>query len=328
MIYHLMALVAASLLDLLIGDPMGWPHPVRWIGALISALSEKFIKRAEALGAEDKIKSAKKKYGLYIVIIVVGLSGLIVGLLMFISYRIDPIIGLIVETIISYQCMAAKSLYKESMKVYKALKVSIEDARRALSMIVGRDTDSLDRAGVIKAAVETVAENSSDGVIAPLIYLGIGGPVLGIMYKAANTIDSMIGYKNDKYIDLGHYGARFDDLINYIPSRISAWAMIYSCIFLGNDYSYQDAKRIYIRDRYCHASPNSAQTESVCAGALGVRLAGPASYFGNLVDKPYIGDAKREVEEKDIIRANRLMFAGSILVFAIILFILDLIVIF
>ena len=175
-------------------------------------------------------------------------------------------------------------------------------------MIVGRDTQTLDEAGVTRAAVETIAENASDGVIAPMLYLAVGGPVAGFFYKAVNTMDSMIGYKNDKYLDFGRCAAKLDDVLNYLPSRISAWLMILSCSLLGKDYSAKEAKRVYLRDRRKHASPNSAQTEAACAGALRLRLAGPSYYFGRLVEKPYIGDPRREIEPEDIRRANKLLY--------------------
>ena len=176
------------------------------------------------------------------------------------------------------------------------------------AMIVGRDTQNLSEAGVAKAAIETVAENTSDGVIAPMIYTAIFGPILGFFYKAVNTMDSMIGYKNEKYLYFGRTAAKLDDAVNYIPARISAWLMILAALLGGKEFDAKRAYRIYKRDRYNHASPNSAQTESVCAGALGIRLAGDASYFGKLVKKPYIGDACREVSPEDIRRVNRLMY--------------------
>ena len=186
-----------------------------------------------------------------------------------------------------------------------------------VSMIVGRDTDNLDEEGITKAAVETVAENTSDGVIAPLLYLAIGGPVLGILYKSINTMDSMIGYKNEKYKDFGFFAAKFDDVFNFVPARISAFLMMIATLFAGRDFSFKGAVSIFFRDRYNHASPNSAQCESVCAGALGVRLAGDASYFGKVVHKPFIGDKTREIEPRDIPRSNRLMFLTGILTFIV-----------
>ena len=209
--------------------------------------------------------------------------------------------------------LAARSLYNESMKVYKAQ--DTETARKAVSMIVGRDTESLDRDGIIRAAVETVAENTSDGVTAPVIYMALGGAVGGFFYKAANTMDSMIGYRNEKYEKLGKFAARLDDVLNFLPSRITALAMIISSYLLGFDG--KNAWRIWRRDRRKHASPNSAQTESVCAGALGIRLAGDAYYFGELHKKPFIGNDVRPIENEDIRRANRLMYVSSVIILII-----------
>ena len=301
-----MAFIAGFLLDLLIGDPHGWPHPVIWIGNLISGLTK-------ALLHEGEKKKKKRRRGLLLVVIVIAIPVSITALIMHITYTYNSYLGFIIEAVITYQCLAAKSLYTESMKVYHALDEGIDSARVAVSMIVGRDTASLDQAGVTKAAVETVAENTSDGVIAPMIYLAIGGPVLGICYKAINTMDSMVGYKNDKYLDFGRYAAKLDDIANFIPARIAAILMIFACHFLGPDFNASEARRIFKRDRFNHASPNSAQTESVCAGALGLQLAGPASYFGKVVDKKFIGDKTREITPLDIKKANRLMFATSLI---------------
>ncbi|MBE5865055.1 MAG: cobalamin biosynthesis protein CobD [Lachnospiraceae bacterium] len=209
----------------------------------------------------------------------------------------------------TFQILATKSLRVESMRVYKCLKQEdLEAARQAVSMIVGRDTATLDEVGVAKAAIETVAENTSDGVIAPMLYTALGGPVLGFLYKAVNTMDSMIGYKNDKYLYFGRAAAKLDDIVNFIPARISAYLMIFSAFMSGKCFDGRNAFKIYKRDNRKHASPNSAQTEAVCAGALRIQLAGDASYFGKIVKKPYIGDAYRKVESEDIKRANRLMY--------------------
>ena len=314
MIYHIMAFLTGFILDLLLGDPMNFPHPVRWIGSLISTLTDLFLKGAERTLDSERVSNRKRKLGLLMVIIVITVSAGICFVILHLAYTLNSILGFIIESVITYQCLAAKSLYVESMKVYKALnQEGLAAGRKAVSMIVGRDTESLDEKGVIKAAVETVAENTSDGVIAPLIYLAIGGPVLGIAYKAINTMDSMVGYKNDKYMDFGRAAAKLDDVVNFIPARLSAVLMIFSCLFLGKDYSFVNAFKIFRRDRFKHASPNSAQTESVCAGALGLQLAGPASYFGKVVDKKYIGDPIRSIELKDIKRANILMFATAII---------------
>ena len=189
----------------------------------------------------------------------------------------------------------------------------LRGARKAVSMIVGRDTERLDEEGVAKAAIETVAENASDGVIAPMLYLALFGPVGGFSYKAVNTMDSMVGYKNDRYHAFGTAAAKLDDAVNFIPARISAMLMILSCCFLGKEFDQKNAMKIFKRDRYQHASPNSAQTEAACAGALGIRLAGDASYFGKIVKKPYIGDPLRAVETEDIRRANRLLYGMAFL---------------
>ncbi|MBP3263031.1 MAG: cobalamin biosynthesis protein CobD [Pseudobutyrivibrio sp.] len=305
--YHLTAFIMGYVLDLLLGDPFGSFHPVVWIGKLISVLTGKLLK-------ENDSSARKRLKGRIIVIIVIAISVLATGFCVILAYNINSILGIAVEAIITYQCLATKSLYTESMKVYYALKdTSLEAGRTAVSMIVGRDTATLDEAGVTKAAVETVAENTSDGVIAPLIYLAIGGPVLGICYKTINTMDSMIGYKNDKYMDFGRAAAKLDDVVNFVPARISAVLMIIATLFLGKKYNTVNAIYIFKRDRFNHPSPNSAQTESVCAGALGIQLAGPASYFGKLKEKPYIGDMLRKIEVEDIKRANLLMTCTSIL---------------
>lgn len=225
------------------------------------------------------------------------------------AYVLHPYLGMLIETIMTYQILATKCLKTESMKVYKCLKEEgIEEARRAVSMIVGRDTAVLDEEGVAKAAIETVAENTSDGVIAPMLYTALGGPILGFLYKAVNTMDSMVGYKNDKYLYFGRAAAKLDDAVNFLPSRISACLMILAAFLGGHAYDGKRAYKIYRRDNRKHASPNSAQTESVCAGALGIQLAGDASYFGKIVKKPYIGDALRKVEYEDIQRVNHLMY--------------------
>ena len=224
------------------------------------------------------------------------------------AYALYPKIGMVVEAVMTYQILAARCLQVESGKVWKQLKAgNVEAAREAVSMIVGRDTQNLTEEGVAKAAIETVAENTSDGVIAPMLYMALGGPVLGFLYKAVNTMDSMVGYKNDRYLHFGRAAAKLDDVVNFLPARISALLMIGAAFLSGKSYNGRQAWRIWHRDSRKHASPNSAQTESVCAGALEIQLAGDASYFGKVVKKPYIGDPKRQVEYEDIRRANRLM---------------------
>ncbi|MBO4310206.1 MAG: cobalamin biosynthesis protein CobD [Lachnospiraceae bacterium] len=296
--FHIIAFALGFFLDLLIGDPHWLYHPVRLIGLLISVLEKIFLKN-------------KKKFfwGIMTVIIVLLSTFVLTGILIAGTYFINRYLGLVTEAIMTYFILATKSLKYESMKVYRALKDgSLEDGRKAVSMIVGRDTKNLCEEGVIKAAVETVAENTSDGVIAPMIFTAIGGPVLGFLYKAVNTMDSMIGYKNDKYIHFGRAAAKLDDFVNFLPSRISAVLMIAASALGGRDFDAKNAHKIFKRDRFNHASPNSAQTESVCAGALGVKLAGDASYFGKIVKKPFIGDDTRSIEKDDIKRACRLMY--------------------
>lgn len=215
-----------------------------------------------------------------------------------------------------YQILATKALKQESMKVFTALKSGdIEEARHFVSMIVGRDTQCLDETGVAKAAIETVAENTSDGVVAPLMYMALGGAPLGFLYKSINTMDSMVGYQNEQYRYFGRVAAKLDDVANFFPARIAAWLMIVSSFILGMDH--KGARRIYLRDRFHHDSPSSAQTESVCAGALGVQLAGDAYYFGELHKKLTIGDATREVVSGDIVLANRLMYCTATLCFVL-----------
>ena len=304
--FHMMAFFFGFLLDLIFGDPYWLPHPIRLIGSLIAALDRKLLGNSE-----ENHKNHKTEFyrGIALVILVLLVVVAAAAVLLFGSYRLHPYVGVVVEIIMTYQILAVKCLKVESMKVYDCLKQEhLPEARKAVSMIVGRDTDVLDEIGVAKAAIETVAENTSDGVIAPMLYLALGGPVLGFFYKAVNTMDSMVGYKNDRYLYFGRAAAKLDDVVNFIPARISAWLMIFSAFVGGSAYDGKRAFRIYRRDRRNHASPNSAQTESACAGALGIRLAGDASYFGKMVKKPYIGDAVRMVEFEDIKRINHLMY--------------------
>lgn len=311
--YHITAMVAGFLLDFLLGDPYWLPHPIRAIGSLIGWLEHKWNHPEE--------KNSRK--GTVMVLLVLAVTGSVTFLLWAGAYRVHPLLGVMVESIMTYQILATKCLQVESMKVYQELKKGdIAASRKVVSMIVGRDTECLDETGVAKAAIETVAENTSDGVIAPMICTAIGGPILGFFYKAVNTMDSMVGYKNDRYLYFGRTAAKLDDIVNYIPARISALLMVISCFFCGKEFDGKRAWYIFKRDRYNHASPNSAQTEAVCAGALGIRLAGNASYFGKIVEKPYIGDAERAVETEDIKRADRLLYATAVLCEAICLFVL------
>lgn len=302
---HLIAFLIGIVLDQIIGDPYNIPHPIRAIGNLISFFDKKFLGNTE--GERDFAK--EKRRGILMAVLVILITAIVTMGVYLLAYRINRYFGIAVEAVLTCYILAAKSLKDESMKVYAALETgTIEDARKAVSMIVGRDTQALDKAGVTRAVVETIAENTSDGVIAPLIYTFIGGPVLGLIYKAINTMDSMVGYHNDRYEYFGKAPAKIDDVANFLPARISAVFMILAAFIGGKDYSLSGAIRIFKRDRFNHKSPNSAQTESVCAGALSVRLAGDASYFGKIVKKPFIGDADREIETDDIKRTCRLMF--------------------
>lgn len=330
------------LLDCVLGDPHALPHPVRWIGSLISLLDGQLhLKR----GFSRKIQFF---CGALLVFAVLAATGAAAFGVRYMAYRLHGMAGIAADSILFYYCIAPHSLYRESMAVRTALQETgrLQEARQKLSMIVGRDTEKLTQEGIIKAAVETVAENTSDGVTAPMLYMALGGPVLCFLYRAVNTMDSMVGYHNDTYEYFGKAAARMDDVWNYIPSRLTAWLMIVSAVLIQfsenkknsnnifkNNCAYNsdnlakagvsgrvllkiDWKRaisIYKRDRRKHKSPNSAQTESVCAGALGIRLAGDASYMGNTVHKPYIGDALREAEREDIRRANCLMYTTTVI---------------
>lgn len=314
MCYHIFAFIAGFVLDLLIGDPHFIPHPVRLIGSLISFCDKRLNCDAGYNISEKKLNLIKYKRGMLLAFTVIFATFAMSVIIIVAAYSINLYAGVIAEAVMTWQILATKCLRVESMRVYDALRTDGVDAgRRAVSMIVGRDTSVLDAAGVTRAAVETIAENTSDGVIAPMLYTAIGGPVLGFVYKAVNTMDSMLGYKNDKYMYFGRFAARLDDVVNFIPARISAYLMIAAAFIGGRQFDGKNAYRIFKRDRFNHASPNSAQTESVCAGALRVQLAGDAVYFGKLVKKKYIGDGLREIEYEDIKRANRLMYITAFL---------------
>lgn len=314
MCYHIFAFIAGFVLDLLIGDPHFIPHPVRLIGSLISFCDKRLNCDAGYNISEKKLNLIKYKRGMLLAFTVIFATFAMSVIIIVAAYSINLYAGVIAEVVMTWQILATKCLRVESMRVYDALRTDGVDAgRRAVSMIVGRDTSVLDAAGVTRAAVETIAENTSDGVIAPMLYTAIGGPVLGFVYKAVNTMDSMLGYKNDKYMYFGRFAARLDDVVNFIPARISAYLMIAAAFIGGRQFDGKNAYRIFKRDRFNHASPNSAQTESVCAGALRVQLAGDAVYFGKLVKKKYIGDGLREIEYEDIKRANRLMYITAFL---------------
>ena len=293
-------------LDLLLADPAWMPHPVVGMGRAIATLEKRLRRLFPATPAGERAAGRVLAAALPL-----GTFALAAGALA-LAYRLHPAAGFALETLWCWQALALRGLADESGKVYAQLaKGDLPAARRAVSRIVGRDTGSLTAAGVTKAAVETVAENFSDGVAAPLFYLLIGGAPLGLAYKAVNTMDSMVGYKNKTYLHFGRAAARLDDAANFLPSRLAALLWIGAAGLAGFDG--RRAWRIWRRDRLRHASPNSAQTESACAGALGVQLAGPAWYFGEYYDKPTIGDDTRPVEPADILRADRMLYLAGFL---------------
>ena len=293
------------LLDMLLGDPIFKYHPIRIIGRGISFF-ENIIRRYA--------KSDRDKFfgGVLLMILVLSVCFLVSFSIIFVARKINVGASMLIESIIIWFMLAAKSLKAESMAVYEKLKKNdIKAARNAVSMIVGRDTQHLDEKGITKATVETIAENTSDGVIAPLFYMFLFGAVGGVIYKAVNTMDSMVGYHNERYEYFGKTAAKLDDVFNFIPARISALFMIIASFIIGMDY--KNAWKIFKRDRLKHKSPNSAQTESVCAGALKIRLAGDACYFGKLVKKDYIGDEIDDIVSENIIDANKLMYMTTII---------------
>ena len=316
MIGPILPLLIGFGIDCVLGDPHSLPHPVVLIGKTISAL-ECVLRRIF-----PKTPRGERAAGAVLWLIVAFLATAVPALLLCLCGRVSPWLRLAVESVMCWQILAAKSLRDESMKVYHELEHgSIESARRAVSMIVGRDTAALDDAGVTRAAVETVAENTSDGVVAPLLYLAIGGAPLGFFYKAVNTMDSMIGYTNDKYILFGRTAAKLDDVLNFIPARISGCLLTLAAYLLpGADG--KNAWRIFLRDRRKHDSPNSAHGEAACAGALHLRLAGDAWYFGVLHKKQFIGDNDREIVPEDIWKASLLMFLAEGILMVVLLMIL------
>lgn len=310
-VYSLLALAAGFALDLMLGDPRRLPHPVVIMGRLITLL-EGLLRRIF-----PKTKRGENIAGGVLWLVVCLLAFFVPAALLVLCYHIAPWLGFAVETIMSWQCLAVKSLWDESMKVKAALDSGdISASRRAVAMIVGRDTAKLSAEGVAKAAVETVAENASDGVIAPLLYLAVGGGPLGLFYKAVNTMDSMLGYIEPPYKNFGLVPAKADDVLNFIPARLSALIMLAAGGAAGFDI--KNGWRIFRRDRMKHASPNSAQTESVMAGLLNLQLAGDAYYHGVLHKKEFIGDALRRTEPDDIKRANTIMYLAAL--FALLIF--------
>ncbi len=301
----MLSIWAAFMMDLVLGDPASLPHPVRLIGAYISAF-EKHMRRFA------KSELGTKAIGVLLLITTVGLAYLLPLYALKLAARVNPYLYLIVNVLLMYTCIAARCLSNEGNRIYMVLKEGdLEKSRKLLSMIVGRDTGSLDESGITRGAVETVAENTSDGVIAPLFYMFLGGAPLAMAYKAVNTLDSMVGYKNDRYLYFGWASARFDDIANYLPARLTGILMVLASIFLKLDY--KKSIQILARDSRNHSSPNSGFPEAAAAGALGVQLGGTNHYFGKPVEKPTIGEALRPLDRNDIKAVIRLMYTTAIL---------------
>lgn len=305
-----LVIILAFLIDCLIGDPQNPIHPIRIIGKFINLNLILYRK----LDNRNKIFSFI--FGVFTSLSTIILFYILTKIIINLFLDINIYLGFIIQVVLCYTIIAPKALKEESMKVYKSLKKEdLEEARKNLSYIVGRDTRNLSYKEIIKATVETIGENLSDGVIAPIIYVFIGGVPLGICYKAINTLDSMIGYRNETFEYFGKFAAKLDDVVNFIPSRITALLMIFSTLFIGENT--KEGIRIYKRDRLNHKSPNSAQTESVCAGVLGIQLGGDNYYNGKLVHKDTIGDNINEPVIDYIIRTNRLMYGTTILTIVI-----------
>ena len=294
------AIIAGFILDLIFGDPHWLPHPICLIGNLIGFIERNLRPRLEPN------KGALLLGGALMVIIVLVISFVVPMAILLAAGMVSPWLAFALETLMCYQIFATKCLRDESMKVYTALhNHDLADARVKLSWIVGRDTQNLDEEEITKGAVETVAENTADGIIAPMFYMFLGGVPLAFLYKGINTMDSMVGYKNDKFLYFGRCAAKLDDLANLLPARITGLVMIGAAFVLGLDG--KNAWKIFWRDRYNHLSPNSAMTESVTAGALNIQLGGDHFYFGKLVHKDTIGDDIRPV------KTNRLLYMTAVL---------------
>lgn len=296
-------IILGFLLDLIVGDPQNPIHPIRIIGSLCKTV-EKFFRSI--------LKRYLKVAGLLTWILVVFIVFIFNYLLLKVTYRINPSVTMILGSVMIYFCISTKALKIEGLKVVKyVIKDDIEGARKQLSYIVGRNTKNLDKESILKAVVETVAENMSDGVMAPLFYAGIGGAPLAFLYKAVNTMDSMFGYKNDKYIEFGYFPAKLDDVFNYIPARLSGYFIVVVSFILGLDY--KNSFKIYKRDKNNHSSPNSAHPEAAVAGALNVQLGGPNYYFGKLVEKQTIGDDREKIDINKVNNTNNILYCSAVL---------------
>ena len=298
---NISAMLIGFLMDLVIGDPEGWPHPVIWIGKWISFMEKKLRKRDGNL----------RRWALVLTASTVLIAMAVTAAALFVLSKIHELALLAGMCIVSWQCLSIKCLAVEAKGVHRALGVSVEKGRTQVARIVGRDTTELTEEKIICATVETVAENTTDGVIAPIMYLVLGGPVLAMGFKAASTLDSMVGYLNEKYRDIGWSSARMDDVLNYIPARICAFLMCIGAWFVRLDAG--NAFRIVKRDHANHLSPNCAWSEAAAAGAMHIQLGGTHTYFGKVVEKPTIGNNDRPVQKGDILSANKLLYVSSVL---------------
>lgn len=300
----------AYFLDLILGDPKWLPHPVRWIGRYIASLEKKIRQIAKTLITE-------KVAGAFLFIIVVGTIYAITWSLLYFTYRLSPIAYSLLSVFLAYTTISIKSLHQEASSVIHALEnILIDEARKRLSNIVGRDTQNLSEQEICRAVVETVSENTSDGVIAPLFYLAIGGPALALAYKAVNTLDSMVGYKNERYKNIGWFSAKMDDIANFIPSRLTAFLMLIASFILKLDW--KNSAKIIWRDARNHTSPNAGWPEAAVAGALNCQLGGDNYYFGELAKKPLIGDKSYPLDRQMVKSTIRVMHATTILFIVII----------
>ncbi|CAM3265273.1 adenosylcobinamide-phosphate synthase CbiB [Vagococcus fessus] len=311
MMTSIIVLFLAFILDSILGDPYSWPHPVKVIGKSISIIDN---------GIQKNVKDKKLKYlfGIILWLIIVGGTGIVTYFLLKFATKVHPLFGGVIAVYLSYTTMAMKSLAYEGNKMYNVLsKGTLEEARSQIAMIVGRDTTNLTKKEITQATIETVAENTNDGMIAPLFYLALGGPVFGMMYKAVNTLDSMVGYKNNKHLEVGAASAILDDIFSFVPARVTWFLMIIVSFILRLDG--KNALKIGWRDRYNHKSPNSAFPEAVVAGALGIQLGGTHTYHGIEIQKPTIGDPLKPVEFSDINQTNKLLYGSSILALLILI---------
>lgn len=293
-------------LDLIIGDPHKFPHPVRAIGLLVKNV-EKVLYRG---------KSLLRFKGLLLFIIVSTITFLITYFLVHYSSYLNKYIGYLISTILIFQILATKSLFTETNKVYKSLKNGdLVNAKRELSYLVTRDCENMEEEDVVRSTIETISENIVDGVTSPLFYILLGGAPLGMLYKAINTLDSMVGYKNSRYSDFGFFSAKFDDVVNFIPARLTSAIILISIFILR--YNFTNAIKILRRDNNMHSSPNSGWAEAPVAGALNITLGGKVSYFGKVHHKPELGDNIKGPEIDDIRKTHFILLSTSIISFII-----------